>query len=186
MDTGISGLVLSGHSLGGALAVLSASDLCDRFPIKAVITGGAPQVGDSTSGERNEPRSHIEFRHHLEQRIRDQYNTLSPDGRGFIRSFPWVGIPGAGTRIGWLIVIYGLYKFLSVFVRVGRRLLKDATDHGKDERYGWAIADCATQLNSQRWTNVSDAERARRVADREDWLYLGSSLRFKEPFRWGR
>ena len=39
-------LVLTGHSLGGALALLAAFDLAkERFPIRAVITFGAPRVG---------------------------------------------------------------------------------------------------------------------------------------------
>jgi uncharacterized protein YjbI with pentapeptide repeats/pimeloyl-ACP methyl ester carboxylesterase len=38
-------LVLSGHSLGGALAILAAFDLADSAPIQAVLTFGAPRVG---------------------------------------------------------------------------------------------------------------------------------------------
>src|SRR5271157_4390092 len=38
-------LILSGHSLGGALAILAAFELSARTPIKAIITFGAPRVG---------------------------------------------------------------------------------------------------------------------------------------------
>jgi len=39
------GLLLTGHSLGGAIALLAAFDLAEQFPIRAVITFGAPRVG---------------------------------------------------------------------------------------------------------------------------------------------
>jgi len=39
------GLVLSGHSLGGALALMAANDLAPQARIEAVITFGAPRVG---------------------------------------------------------------------------------------------------------------------------------------------
>lgn len=38
-------LMLTGHSLGGAMAIISAYELSDRFPIRAVATIGAPRVG---------------------------------------------------------------------------------------------------------------------------------------------
>jgi hypothetical protein len=38
-------LVLTGHSLGGGLAVVAAFGLVERYPIRAVITFGAPRVG---------------------------------------------------------------------------------------------------------------------------------------------
>jgi Lipase (class 3) len=38
-------LVLTGHSLGAALAVLAAFHLVERYPIRAVITFGTPRVG---------------------------------------------------------------------------------------------------------------------------------------------
>ncbi len=40
-------IVLSGHSLGGAIALLAAYELADRAPIRAVVTFGAPRVGFS-------------------------------------------------------------------------------------------------------------------------------------------
>lgn len=39
------GVVLSGHSLGGAMAILAAYDLSEEFPVAGVITFGAPRVG---------------------------------------------------------------------------------------------------------------------------------------------
>jgi hypothetical protein len=38
-------LVLTGHSLGGALALVAAFDLVEHYPIRAVITFGVPRVG---------------------------------------------------------------------------------------------------------------------------------------------
>jgi pimeloyl-ACP methyl ester carboxylesterase len=38
-------LVLTGHSLGGAIAVLAAFELAERFHVRAVITFGQPRVG---------------------------------------------------------------------------------------------------------------------------------------------
>lgn len=38
-------LVLTGHSLGGALAILAGFHLSTTFPVRAVITFGAPRVG---------------------------------------------------------------------------------------------------------------------------------------------
>jgi lipase (class 3) len=38
-------LVLTGHSLGGGLAVVAAFDLVEHYPIRAVVTFGAPRVG---------------------------------------------------------------------------------------------------------------------------------------------
>lgn len=38
-------LMITGHSLGGAIAILAAYELADRYPIRAVVTIGAPRVG---------------------------------------------------------------------------------------------------------------------------------------------
>jgi FkbM family methyltransferase len=38
-------LILTGHSLGGALAILAGFHLSPMFPVRAVITFGAPRVG---------------------------------------------------------------------------------------------------------------------------------------------
>jgi pimeloyl-ACP methyl ester carboxylesterase len=39
------GIILTGHSLGAALAQVAAIDLCERWRIDAVIGFGAPLVG---------------------------------------------------------------------------------------------------------------------------------------------
>lgn len=41
----VSNLILTGHSLGGAIAVLAAYTLAERFTVRAVVTFGAPRVG---------------------------------------------------------------------------------------------------------------------------------------------
>ena len=38
-------LVLTGHSLGGGIAVVAAFDLAEQYDIRAVVTFGAPRVG---------------------------------------------------------------------------------------------------------------------------------------------
>lgn len=38
-------LMLTGHSLGGAIAILAAFELSDDYPVRAVVTIGAPRVG---------------------------------------------------------------------------------------------------------------------------------------------
>lgn len=38
-------IMLTGHSLGGAIAILAAFELAERYPIRAVVTIGAPRVG---------------------------------------------------------------------------------------------------------------------------------------------
>ncbi len=38
-------LLITGHSRGGAMAVLAGFELSDRYPVRAVVTIGAPRVG---------------------------------------------------------------------------------------------------------------------------------------------
>lgn len=45
-------LVITGHSLGGALATLCAEDLNDLHPIDSVITFGSPRVGNGPFARR--------------------------------------------------------------------------------------------------------------------------------------
>jgi len=59
-------LILSGHSLGGALAILAAFELSARTPIKAIITFGAPRVGGR------------QFRHAYHQRAAVPHATNGP------------------------------------------------------------------------------------------------------------
>ncbi len=45
-------LYITGHSLGGALAVIAAADLSRGYPIWGCYTFGAPKVGDAEFGQR--------------------------------------------------------------------------------------------------------------------------------------
>ena len=38
-------IVLAGHSLGGAIAILGAFELAEQYPVRAVVTLGSPRVG---------------------------------------------------------------------------------------------------------------------------------------------
>lgn len=52
------GLVVTGHSLGGAMAFLAAADFsADGLPIEAVVTFGAPRVGSPIFARRWNARS---------------------------------------------------------------------------------------------------------------------------------
>lgn len=56
-------LVITGHSLGGALATLCAEDLNDLYPIDSVITFGSPRVGNGAFARRyNDPLADLTAR----------------------------------------------------------------------------------------------------------------------------
>lgn len=56
-------LVITGHSLGGALATLCAEDLAEDFPVTDVITFGSPRVGNGAFARRyNDPLAALTVR----------------------------------------------------------------------------------------------------------------------------
>ncbi len=241
MANGARGVILTGHSLGGALAKLAAFELSDDFPVRAVTTFGAPRIGNaafrrayqarlgaqtwrfeygsdlitwlvprwagyrhvgnrvvvwpggelefkrasySTRDERNAHRAHIAFRPRVEQRIREQYALLAQEHRDWLARVPWLGIPAVNRSLVWLMLAYAGYKFASVFVWVARRFGHDMASHGKDQRYGYALADCASRVNADRWSELAAEECDKRREARRDWLRIGSSLDFRRPLFW--
>ena len=50
-------IVLTGHSLGGAMAVLAAYDLAERWPVAEVIVFGCPRTGTGAFAQSYETRT---------------------------------------------------------------------------------------------------------------------------------
>jgi hypothetical protein len=85
-------LWLTGHSLGGALAMLAAAHL-DRVPMQGICTYGCPRVGDAGFTSVLPQRNHHRFVHR-----QDWVPLVPPEFLGFAHSGTMMEVTGSGPR----------------------------------------------------------------------------------------
>lgn len=115
------GLVLTGHSLGGALAILAALDLAEQRRVRAVVTFGAPRVGG------------VEFQQQYDARLR-QVTWRVEYGRDPIARIP---PPEFDYRhVGQRIWIDGQYEFQTTAHDASTEDERQALEHDRRRSHG--------------------------------------------------